>query len=750
MRSFPYPFYKELRTRSDLFSGLLCQTGMSPSLSVKGSAERVTGEMVSANYFDVLGLHPYVGRLFVASDETSAGANPIVVLSYGFWQRRFGGDPKVIGTSIDLNTTPVTIIGVSPPEYDSLEPDYSPDIRVPITMQPQMYLGASYLDSRHDWWLTIVGRLQPGVSTQRAAGALEADMHSYIEQVYTAKKRRLFRERHIQMLAAGTGLETNAKKATKQLYVLMAVVALVLLSGCLNIANLLLARTIGRQREIAVRLALGAARSRLVRQLLTESLLLAAAGGALGLVVAFFGSRVLASFLIAGQRGISLDVTPDAHVLAFTLLVSLITGIFFGIAPAHQTVRVEVFSNLKGEESGIIGSHLTWPKVFVTFQVALSLLLLTGAGLFLKSLNKLRTLDLGFDKHYVLVVSADPTLTGYSQERARAFYQEVRRRIAHLPGVLSVSLSNIGLLTGSWGSGITVEGYQNKENDLGPDRDIAGPGYFTTLRVPIVQGRDFGPQDRIHSPHVAIVNQTFARYYFGKSNPIGKHVGPGGASAAQADFAIVGIVKDGKYASLREVTPRFWYIPYEQFNEIHEIHGLRLYIRTAGDPKNEIGAVRQTFRTVDSKVSLFDMQTLEQRIDTSLATDRMVATLSLFFGVLAALIAAIGLYGVLTYAVIRRTREIGIRMALGAQHSEVLRAVISQVTVLVLVGIASGLPCALVLGRFVQSLLFEVKIGDPDTLLGTTVLTLVVTLLAGYLPARRAASIDPMRALRHE
>ena len=380
----------------------------------------------------------------------------------------------------------------------------------------------------------------------------------------------------------------------------------------------------------------------------------------------------------------------------------------------------------------------------------MSLLLLTGAGLSLKSLNRLRTLDLGFEKHNVLVVSADPTLTGYSQDRARLFYEEVQRRVAHLPGVLSVSLSNIGLLTGTWGSGITVEGFQNKEGDLGPDRDIAGPGYFTTLRVPILQGRDFGPQDRLHAPHVAIVNETFARYYFAKSNPIGKHIGPGDATPGQANFAIVGVVRDGKYANLREKTPRFWYIPYEQFNETREIHGLRMYIRTAADPKNEIGAVRLAFRAIDPNVPLFDVQTLEQQIDTSLATDRMVATLSTFFSILAALVAAIGLYGVLTYTTMRRTREIGIRMALGAQRPTVLGSVMSQVAVLVSVGIGLGLACALLLGRFVQSLLFEVRSRDPETLVETTLFTLLVTLLAGYLPARRAASIDPTRALRHE
>jgi predicted permease len=530
----------------------------------------------------------------------------------------------------------------------------------------------------------------------------------------------------------------------------MAVVALVLLSGCLNIANLLLARTAARQREIAVRLSLGAARRRLVRQLLTESVLLSVLGGVFGITLAVWGARLLVGFLLAGQKGVSIDVTPDAHVLAFTLGLSLLTGLLFGMAPALRSTRFELAPELKGEQSNVLGTRVSWRKALVSFQVALSLILLIGAGLFLRSLIRLRSVDLGFDKQNVLEVSMDPTLSGYTQERAQTFYRELRDRASHFPGVVSVSLSSIGLVSGSgWGSGITVQGYQPKESDPGPDRDTVGPGYFTTLRIPMIRGRDFGPQDRVHSTHVAIVNESFARFYFGKQNPIGKLIGAGG-NADSADFAIVGVAKDGKYAMLREETQRFWYIPYEQFGERREVHGLTMYIRTAGDPLQDVSAVRQAVRAIDPHIPVFDIQTLEQQIDANLATDRMVATLSTFFSLLTALIAAIGLYGVMTYSMNRRTREIGIRMALGAQRGAMIGSVMGEVAILIAAGIALGLPCAFALGRLLTSLLYEVKPDDEMTFAGATLLAVIVTLLAGYFPARRAASINPTIALRYE
>ncbi len=756
MRSFPYLFYRELRDHNDIFSGILCQTGMSPSLSVNGNAERVSGELVSANYFDVLGLRPHAGRLFRAEDETAGGANRVIVLSYSFWRRRFAGDLSIIGKAVDLNTTPMTVIGIGPPEFDSLTTGFNPDVRVPITMQPQMYLSGSMLASRDDWWLHLVGRLKSGVTREEAEAALTARLRRYVKQVNNGQpvsefRRHVFESTRMNLLPAGTGLATQAERGAKQLWVLMAVVGIVLLSGCLNIANLLLARTAARRREIAVRLSLGAPRRRLIRQLLTESVLLAFAGGAGGVVFAVAGARLLAMFLTAGQPGMSLHVMPDARVLTFTLALSLLTGILFGLAPAVQGTRIDVTPELKGELSRLPGTRISWRKALVSIQVALSVLLLIAAGLFLRSLIRLRTMDLGFDQRNVLEASLDPTLIGYGQRQTQAFYREVGDRVARIPGVLSVSFSSVGLVSDSdWGSGITVQGYQPKEDDVGPDRNIVGPRYFSTLRIPMIKGRDFTTRDHAHSPHVAIVNETFARFYFGKQDPIGKLIGPGGKTPV-ADFAIVGVAKDGKYANLRESATRFWYIPYEQYGETgRELHGLAMYARTAGDPLKEAGAVRRVVHSLDPKVPVFDVKTLEQQIDEDLATDRMVATLSTFFSLLTALIAAIGLYGVMTFSMTQRKREIGIRMALGAQRSAVIRSVMREVAVLIALGIALGIPCALGLGKFVKSILFEIKPTDEFVFVTAIALSVVVTLAAGYLPARRAASIDPTVALRYE
>ncbi|MBV9499312.1 MAG: ABC transporter permease [Acidobacteriaceae bacterium] len=754
-RSFPYPFYRELRDHNDIFSGILCQTGFDSSLSVKGDAQRVTGEMVSANYFTVLGLQPYAGRLFRPDDETSAGANRVVVLSYNFWRRRFGGDGSIIGRVVDLNTTPMTVIGVAPPEFDSLRTGFNPDVRVPITMQPQMYLSDSMLDNREDWWLYVVARLKPGVTRQRAEATLTARLRRYRKQSNNGQpisefRRRMFESTRVNLLLAGTGLATQAERGAKQLWILMAVVAIVLLSGCLNIANLLLARTAARRREFAVRLSLGAPRRRLIRQLLTESILLAFAGGACGIAFAIAGARLLTMFLTAGQNGVSIDVTPGARVLAFTLVLSLLTGILFGVAPAFQGTQVELTPELKGEQLRFPGTRIPWRKALVSVQVALSVLLLIGAGLFLRSLIRLRTMDLGFDQKNVLQATVGPTLIGYGQQQVLTFYRELGDRVARIPGVLSVSFSSIGLVSDSdWGSGITVQGYQPKEDDVGPDRNIVGPGYFSTLHIPIIEGRDFTERDHARSPHVAIVNEIFARFYFGNQNPIGKLIGPGGKGQV-LDFAIVGVAKDGKYANLREEPQRFWYIPYEQYAETQDLHDLTLYARTTGDPMKETGAIRRVVRSLDPKVPVYNVKTLEEQIDQDLASDRMVATLSSFFSLLTALIAAIGLYGVMTFSMTQRTREIGIRMALGAQRSSVVNSVMREVTMLIALGIAVGVPCALGLGRFVKSILFEIKPTDQFVFITAIVLAVVVTLTAGYLPARRAASIDPTLALRYE
>ncbi len=627
LTSFPYPFYRELRDHNEVFSGILCYTSMSPSLRAGASPERVTGELVSGNYFDVLGVRPYLGRLFTQEDDRVPGRERVVVLSFGFWQRRFGADPGIIGRVIHLNTTPMTVIGVTPPGFDGLEAGQAVDVRAPMMMRAEMWTAPyDQLESRGDWWLSMAGRLKPGVSRAQAEAAV-LPMLIHYEQAdggdppMTDYRRRVLASERIVLDPLARGTQNLGNQFRRALYVLMAIVGAVLLIGCVNIANLLLARSAARQREIAIRLALGAGRGRLVRQMLTESTLVAALGGILGIGIAYWGARVVVS-LSGGPA--SLDVAPDLVVLGFTLFVSLGAGLLFGLAPAIQSTRVSVTPELKGGGRSAAGARLSLGKLLISVQVALSLVLLTGAGLFARSLYNLRTMDTGFDRRNVVVVKLDPTVAGYSPGQVKQFYGALRSRVESMPGVRAASYAAMGLIGQSnWGSGIRMEGYTRPEGDSGPLRNFVGPGYFRTAGIPILMGRDFTPQDTAASQHVAIVNEHFARFYFGKENPIGKKIGAEGEKGPP-DYAIVGVAKDGKYASLREETPRFWYIPYDQFPMALSLH---LYVRTAGDAGKMTAALRQAIQDVDRNVLISDIKTLEMQIEEDLDTDRMLATL---------------------------------------------------------------------------------------------------------------------------
>jgi len=751
LTSFPYPFYRELRDHNSVFSGVLCYSSISPSLRVGASPERVTGELVSANYFDVLGVSPYLGRLFTQEDDRVNGKGRVVVLSYGFWQRRFGSDPGIIGRVVHLNTTPMTVIGVTPPGFDGLEAGKSKDVRVPITMQAEMWANAFVqLESRGDWWLSIAGRLKPGVIRAKAEAAVLLMLIHYEQagggdEPVTDYRLRVLASERIVLDPLARGTQHLGNQFRRALYVLMAIVGVVLLIGCVNIANLLLARSAARQREIAVRLALGAGRGRLVRQMLTESTLLAALGGILGIGIAYWGARVVVSF---STVTLSLDVAPDLSVLLFTLAASVCTGMLFGLAPAIQSTRVSVTPELKGGDRSTGGARLSFGQILISVQVALSLVLLTGAGLFARSLYNLRTMDTGFDRRNVAVVKLDPT-AGYSAEQANRFYGEVRSRVDAMPGVRSASYAVMGLIEhGNWGSGIRMEGYTRPERDPGPLRNFVGPGYFHTAGIPIVMGRDFTPADTGASPHVAIVNEKFARFYFGNKNPIGKRIGAEGEKGP-ADYAIVGVAKDGKYASLREETPRFWYIPYEQYPTALSLR-LHLYVRTVGDAGAMNTALRRAIQDVDRNVLISDIVTLEMQVEEDLETDRLLATLSTFFSLLATVLASIGLYGVMAYSVARRTRDVGIRMALGAERGDVLWLVLRQAMALVAIGMVIGVPVTLTLARLVSSLLFGLQANDPVVLAVAGVTLAVVAAVASYLPARRASRLDPMKALRYE
>ncbi len=748
--SFPYPYYRELRDHNSVLAGVLCYTGMSVALNVNGSSERLAGELVSGNYFDVLGLKPYIGRLFTREDEKIAGAERVAVLSYAFWVRRFGADPAIVGKTICLNNIPMTVIGVSPPGFDGLDIGHPMAVRVLIVMQPEMWAEKSWLESRNDWWLDLVARLKPGVMRTQAVAALQPQFFTYAHEQMdphpTEHERRVSASNRILLDPMDRGEQSLGRQFAHSLYVLMAVVAAVLLIACVNIANLLLARSAAREREIAIRLAIGAGRGRIIRQMLTESVSLAMIGGLLGVAVAYAGTRILASFLPDINRVTpSFDLTPDPHILGFTFAVAILSGILFGLAPALQATRVDVTPELKATKSSCQTSFASG-KLLVSAQVALSLLLLTGAGLFARSLRNLFTMDTGFSRENVLVVSLDPTLSGYKPERVNQFYRDALSQVAALPGVRSASYSWIGLVDHSeWGSGITVEGFTPREDDSGPNRNAVGAGYFHTLGIRILIGRDFGPQDRDGSPHVAIVNESFAKFYFGNQNPIGRRIGPAGDRPH--DFAIVGVVKDGKYASLREETQRFWYVPYEQLGRNG---GLYLYVRCAGNAEAMISTIRGQIQKVDPFVLIDHPKTLDFQIAEDLATDRLLATLSTFFSTLAVLLASIGLYGVMAYSVARRAHDIGIRMALGAARRDVLWLVLQQALLLVAVGIVAGIPLTYALMRLITSLLYGVKPSDPLTLSVAVVALSAVVAVASYLPARRASRIDPMVALRYE
>ena len=749
--SFPYPYYRELRDHNSVLAGVLCSSGMSPALNDNGSSERVSGELVSENYFDVLSLKPYIGRFFNRADGKTAAAQREAVLSYGFWVRRFGADPSIVGKTIHLNTIPVTVIGVSSPGFDGLDIGHPIDLRVPIAMQAEMWASKSMLESRNDWWLYLVARLKPDITRAQAQTALQTQFFSYAREQMdahpSAYERRVSASNRVVLDPMERGEQSMGRHFAQSLYVLMAVVAAVLLIACVNIANLLLARSAAREREIAIRLAIGAGRRRIIRQMLTESLSLALIGGALGIAVAYAGTRMLASFLPNVNRVTpSFDLTPDPRVLAFTFAIAVASGILFGLGPALQATRVDVAPELKATKmTGRI--RLAPGKLLVSAQVALSVLLLTAAGLFARSLHNLYTMDTGFSRENVLAVSLDPTLSGYKPDRVQRFYRDALAAIEGLPGVRSASYSWIGLVDGSgWGSGITVEGFTPREGDSGPNRNAVGSSYFHTLGIPILAGRDFGPQDREDSPHVAIINESFAKFYFGNQNPIGRRIGPAGNDRPH-DYAIVGVVKDGKYADLREDTTRFWYVPYEQSGGAE---GLYLYVRCVGRANAMFSAVRGAIRNVDPFVPVDHPKTLDAQVDEDLATDRLLATLSAFFSTLAVLLAAIGLYGVMAYSVARRTHDIGVRMALGAARRDVLWLVLQQALLLVGLGIAAGIPLTYGLTRLTRSLLFGLSPTDPLALSLAVVVLAAIATLASYLPARRASRIDPMVALRYE
>ena len=626
---------------------------------------------------------------------------------------------------------------------------------VPMMMKASMTPTWNDLDNRRSRWVNVMARLKPGITAEQAEVQLNVVYRQANEQEILALEnpsesfRKRFVEKHLEVLPGGRGLSDLRRQFSLALIVLMCMVGVVLLIACANIANLLLARATSRQKEFAVRLALGAGRARIVRQQLVESLLLAIAGAMLGLVLARWTGTLLIAALPGSGPADTLSASPDLRVVGFTLVLALLTAMIFGIVPALQATRPAVTSSLKEEAGSVAGGgrQARMRRALVVGQVAMSMLLLAGAGLFARSLHNLRSVDPGFRAESLISFSVDPFLSGYDRKRSLLLFERLQKELAAVPGVRHVSMSEIGALTGNgWGMTVRVDGYNQKEGeDMNPNFDGVGPGYFATMGIPLVRGREFSERDTTDAPRVAIINEAMAKYFFGETDPIGRRFGVGREPATSIE--IVGVVRSVRSLTLRETPPRYAYLPYGQDESLTQ---LTFYVRAAGAEAHLAGAIRETVRRLDGNLPVFDMKSMEAQVAESLFVERMVAWLSVAFGALATLLAAIGLYGVMSYAVARRTREIGIRMALGAEPSGVLWLVLSEVALLSAVGVLAGLLTAFFAARRVESQLFGLTPTDPITLGSAVALLLTVALLAGFVPARRATRIDPLLALRTE
>ena len=766
-----HPMFRDFQAHNEVFSGMFCRFPNSVSLTFGGQAERVHAELVSGTYFSVLGVNTILGRAFTPEDDRAPLGSPLVMLTYDYWKQRFGGDPGIVGKNLIVNGHNMTVVGVVQAGFDGVELGYTTQIFVPIMMEEWILVGNhKMLTERRNRWVNAFGRLKPGVSITQAKASLQPFMHSMLESEVkeaafnhaSTYDREQFLKCWMDVLPGSQGRSYTRRELSTPLWVLMATTGMVLLIACANLANLLLARAVGRQKEIAVRLAIGATRGRIISQLLTETLSLAALGGLVGLALAFWADKALLRiYLPSDSTGLNITTLPDLRILIFTVGVTLLTGVVFGLVPALQTTRPDVGRVLKDEAGAVVGGgHTGLRKTLVVAQVALSLLLLIGAGLFLRSLENLSNLGPGFPAERLVGFNIDPSLGGYTPERCKIYYQQLTNALSSIPGVKSVGLASMRILEDNeWDSSMTVEGYTpaKPEDRAEPFMNQIGPGYFATLGVPIVAGRDFrmtddhevkkGPEDDDWTPITVMINEKFAKKFFAGRNPIGMHIGFGSDPGTRTDMEVIGVVKDIKYTNLRDEIPEQAFVPYmgSRF-----LGSMTVYLRTGVDPSLLMPTVREKVRELDPNLPIYALRTTETQISNSLTTERMIASLSTVFGFLATLLAVIGLYGVMSYTVAQRTREIGIRMALGAEQGSVVWMVMREVLRLIGIGVVAGIPAALALMQVVQSQLFGLTGHDPRTLAIATVTLTIVACAAGYIPALRASRLDPMKALRYE
>lgn len=761
-----YPLYRYFRQHHPYFedvcafrNGLDELTVQEQAAGARAGSLIAAGKQVSGNYFSVLGVKAILGRTLTFADDRE-GAQPATVISYRYWSSQFDRNPSVIGRVLDVNGLPFTIVGVAPPGFFGERVESHPaDLWLPLVFQPRVMKHASWLTDPNMYWLGVMGRLKPGASIQQAQAsvnvqlrqALTAEMGSHL----SINLRQNIQQCRIELSPGGRGLSNLRFNFSESLHLLMMVVLLVLLIACANVAGLLLARGMIRQREIAMRLALGAGRGRIIRQMLTESLLLAGLGGALGFLFAAWGVSGLKMLL---SRATPLRVSPDWKVFAYTIGISAVVGIIFGIAPALRATKVELVPALKmGPATTRSGRHrFGLAKSLVAFQVACALPLVVSAGLLIQSLRKLADQNLGLSPEHVLLVAIAPRLAGYKPNQLNALYHRILDRVNALPGVRSASLASYSPMSGiSTGTGITVQGYTpTTGEDMHVNINQVAPGYFRTEGIPLLLGRPITEQDTAASPQVAVVTEAFAREFFGSQNPIGRRFGMGsGKPKHSGDIEIVGVVKDVKFFSARGKPPQMVFLPLFQASgdlTYASNYANDLEVRAAGNPASVASEVRKALTEVDKNLPIAHVRTLPEQIHGWLNQPRMVSDLSSFFGALALLLAAIGLYGLLSYSVSRRTNEIGIRMALGAQRGDILRMVLKEALILAGIGVAAGIAISLGVTRLIASQLFGVTPYNPVILATGAVVVFFVALLAGHIPARRAMKVDPMVALRYE
>jgi predicted permease len=758
-RMHSYPLYQDLQKRAEPLSEVLCRRLIPASVSVDSQTERVEAELVSGNYFTMLGVRPAIGRVFnPQEDDQIYQGHPVVVLSYEYWQRRFAGDRAVIGRKIRVNDYPMTIVGVSAAGFAGLDPAESPQLRVPVLMKPLMMPEFPWLrmDDRRARWVQVFGRLKPGYD----AGAAEQSLQNLFTQIrayemtlpaastWSAYSREQFMKGRLRVDPAAMGYSSLRNDFSTALVVLMGMVGLVLLIACANVANLLIARAFERQKEIAVRLSLGASRGRLARQFLVESLVLSTTGGALGLGLAMLLTRGLLAFVPSGESPLLISARPDLRILAFTVALTFVTALIFGLLPALRASRPQPWTTLKDTVGSIAGARgsLFLRKSLVVAQVALSFLLLFGAGLFVRSLQNLKTTTTGVALDNLVTFQLAPALTGYDNERATQFYSSVLERIRSAPGTQSAGIATVPILSGSeWDNSMSVEGHRASDGeDMQAFMNAVSPGYFQAMQIPLLEGRDFTQADVRENAKVAIVNRKFAAHFFPGTSAVGRHLGQGTRPGVPLDIEIVGVVADSLYEGPREGVHRQVFVPNWGRNSA------TFYVRTLSSSAAAFAGIRRDVHDLDAAMPVYEMKTVHGQLDETLMTDRLTALLAAGFGLLATLLASIGLYGVMAFAVARRTKEIGLRLALGAQPGLLVWVVMREVLVLLTIGLAVGIPAALGAGRFVSSQLYGIEPRDPAIAIATVGLLALVSAAAGLIPARRASRIDPIVALRCE